>query len=57
MACKKRGLLCRFASSKSFKMKQQTLKENLLYQRKLKGYTQDELSDKDNCWCSYDSAY
>lgn len=25
-------------------MKQQTLKENLLYQRKLKGYTQDELS-------------
>ncbi|WP_452597206.1 DUF4870 domain-containing protein [Pontimicrobium sp. MEBiC01747] len=26
-------------------MKQQTLKENLLYQRKLKGYTQDELSD------------
>lgn len=27
-------------------MKQQTLKENLLYQRKLKGYTQDELSEK-----------
>lgn len=27
-------------------MKQQTLKENLLYQRKLKGYTQEELSDK-----------
>ena len=27
-------------------MKQQTLKENLLYQRKLKGYTQDELSDR-----------
>ena len=27
-------------------MKQQTLKENLLYQRKLKGFTQDELSEK-----------
>ncbi|OUS00559.1 transcriptional regulator [Flavobacteriales bacterium 33_180_T64] len=27
-------------------MKQQTLKENLLYQRKLKGYTQDELSER-----------
>ncbi|MGB1307930.1 MAG: DUF4870 domain-containing protein [Oceanihabitans sp.] len=27
-------------------MKQQTLKENLLYQRKLKGYTQDQLSEK-----------
>jgi len=27
-------------------MKQQTLKENLLYQRKLKGLTQEELSDK-----------
>nr|WP_321237345.1 helix-turn-helix domain-containing protein [uncultured Psychroserpens sp.] len=27
-------------------MKQQTLKENLVYQRKLKGYTQDELSEK-----------
>ena len=26
-------------------MKQQTLKENLLYQRKLKGYTQGELSE------------
>lgn len=28
------------------KMKEQTLKENLLYQRKLKGYTQDELSER-----------
>ena len=27
-------------------MKQQTLKENLLYQRKLKGLTQEELADK-----------
>lgn len=27
-------------------MKQQSLKENLVYQRKLKGYTQDELSEK-----------
>ncbi len=27
-------------------MKRQTLKENLLYQRKLKGYTQEELSDR-----------
>ncbi|WP_299339437.1 helix-turn-helix domain-containing protein [uncultured Psychroserpens sp.] len=27
-------------------MKQPTLKENLLYQRKLKGYTQDELAEK-----------
>ncbi|WP_353779780.1 DUF4870 domain-containing protein [Winogradskyella sp. 3972H.M.0a.05] len=27
-------------------MKQQTLKENLVYQRKLKGYTQEELSEK-----------
>lgn len=27
-------------------MKEQTLKENLVYHRKLKGYTQDELSDK-----------
>jgi len=27
-------------------MQQQTLKDNLLYYRKLKGYTQDELSDK-----------
>lgn len=27
-------------------MKQQTLKENLLYQRKLKGLSQEELSDK-----------
>lgn len=27
-------------------MKQSSLKENLLYQRKLKGYTQDELSEK-----------
>ncbi len=27
-------------------MKQQTLKENLLYQRKLKGFTQEELSDR-----------
>ena len=27
-------------------MKQQTLKENLLYQRKLKGLTQDQLSEK-----------
>ena len=27
-------------------MKQQTLKENLLYQRKLKGFTQEELADK-----------
>ena len=27
-------------------MKQQTLRENLLYQRKLKGFTQEELSDK-----------
>lgn len=27
-------------------MKQQTLKENLLYQRKLKGFTQDELSER-----------
>lgn len=27
-------------------MKQQTLKENLVYQRKLKGFTQDELSEK-----------
>ncbi len=27
-------------------MKQQTIKENLIYQRKLKGYTQDELSEK-----------
>ncbi|MEM5565221.1 helix-turn-helix domain-containing protein [Psychroserpens sp. AS72] len=27
-------------------MKNQTLKENLLYQRKLKGYTQDELSER-----------
>ena len=30
---------------KGYKMKQQTLRENLLYQRKLKGYTQDELSE------------
>lgn len=29
-----------------YKMKQQTLKENLLYQRKLKGFTQEELADK-----------
>ena len=27
-------------------MKRSTLKENLLYQRKLKGYTQDELADR-----------
>ena len=27
-------------------MKQPTLSENLLYQRKLKGYTQDELAEK-----------
>lgn len=27
-------------------MKEQSLKENLLYQRKLKGYTQDQLSEK-----------
>lgn len=27
-------------------MKQQTIKENLLYQRKLKGFTQDQLSEK-----------
>jgi transcriptional regulator with XRE-family HTH domain len=27
-------------------MKQQTLKENLVYQRKLKGFTQDELSER-----------
>lgn len=27
-------------------MKQQTIRENLLYQRKLKGYTQEDLSDK-----------
>ncbi len=27
-------------------MKQQTLRENLLYQRKLKGFTQDELSER-----------
>ena len=27
-------------------MKQQTISENLLYQRKLKGFTQDELSEK-----------
>ena len=27
-------------------MKQQTIKENLVYQRKLKGFTQDELSEK-----------
>ena len=27
-------------------MKNQSLKENLVYQRKLKGYTQEELSDK-----------
>ncbi|WP_461589299.1 DUF4870 domain-containing protein [Winogradskyella sp.] len=27
-------------------MKQQTLKDNLVYHRKLKGYTQDELSEK-----------
>ncbi|WP_397447508.1 DUF4870 domain-containing protein [Polaribacter sp. R77954] len=27
-------------------MKKQTIKENLLYHRKLKGYTQDQLSDK-----------
>ena len=27
-------------------MKQQTIKENLLYQRKLKGLTQDQLSEK-----------
>jgi uncharacterized Tic20 family protein len=27
-------------------MKNKTLKENLLYQRKLKGYTQDELSER-----------
>ena len=27
-------------------MKQQTLKDNLLYHRKLKGYTQEELADK-----------
>ena len=27
-------------------MKRQTLKENLLYHRKLKGYTQEELSEK-----------
>ena len=27
-------------------MKQQTLKENLLYHRKLKGYTQDELAER-----------
>ncbi|MFP4847280.1 DUF4870 domain-containing protein [Winogradskyella sp. PE311] len=27
-------------------MKKQTLKENLLYQRKLKGFTQEELADK-----------
>ena len=27
-------------------MKQQSLKDNLLYQRKLKGYTQDELSER-----------
>lgn len=27
-------------------MKQKTIKENLLYQRKLKGYTQDQLSEK-----------
>ncbi len=27
-------------------MKQPTLKENLLYQRKLKGYTQDELAER-----------
>lgn len=31
---------------KTTKMKEQTLKENLVYHRKLKGYTQDELSDK-----------
>ncbi|WAC01748.1 helix-turn-helix domain-containing protein [Lacinutrix neustonica] len=29
-------------------MKQQTLKENLVYNRKLKGYTQDELSERSN---------
>ena len=28
------------------KMKQQTIKENLVYQRKLKGFTQDQLSEK-----------
>ena len=27
-------------------MKQQTIRENLVYQRKLKGFTQDELSEK-----------
>ena len=27
-------------------MKQQTIRENLLYQRKLKGFTQDELSER-----------
>ena len=27
-------------------MKQQTIKENLVYQRKLKGFTQDQLSEK-----------
>lgn len=27
-------------------MKQQTIRENLLYQRKLKGFTQDQLSEK-----------
>ena len=33
-------------SIKMTKMKQQSLKENLLYQRKLKGYTQEELSER-----------
>jgi len=32
--------------TKSYKMKQQTLKENLVYQRKLKGFTQGELSER-----------
>ena len=45
MTCKKPRKRYRFAPTKRLLMKQQTLKENLLYQRKLKGFTQEELSD------------
>lgn len=46
MACEKPTQRHRFVPTKSIKMKQPTLSENLLYQRKLKGFTQEELSDK-----------
>lgn len=46
MSLQKQGALHSFVSNKNIIMETQSIAKNLVYQRKLKGYTQEELSEK-----------